>query len=127
MNFTKGYNRTSTNDDCDEVRIITIPSRPFAKSCYRKHFDELKYLAPRTVSKLVDQVSAASRMLIAFLMSLTRFSYSEIVIRVVCRVVKKYNNGFIMVHNKVERGGGVRGLPPQGTTREIGSHNCSLR
>jgi hypothetical protein len=31
---------------------------PVAQYCTRKHLDELKYPAPRTVSKLVDQVGA---------------------------------------------------------------------
>ena len=52
--------RPSPNDDSHEVRH----SHPFLFSrlmlCTRKHLDELKYPAPRTVSKLVDQVGAPS-------------------------------------------------------------------
>ena len=50
--------RPSPNDDSHEVRV----SYPFLFSrlilCTRKHLDELKYPAPRAVSKLIDQVGA---------------------------------------------------------------------
>ena len=53
-------NRPSPNDDSHEVRF----SNPFLFNRLilytRKHLDELKYPAPRAVSKLVDQVSALS-------------------------------------------------------------------
>lgn len=54
------FYRPSPNDDSHEVRF----SYPFLFSRLilrtRKHLDELKYPAPRAVSKLVDQVGALS-------------------------------------------------------------------
>jgi cytochrome-b5 reductase len=54
------FYRPSPNDDSHEVRF----SYPFLFSRLilrtRKHLDELKYPAPRAVSKLVDQVGAPS-------------------------------------------------------------------
>ncbi len=54
--------RPSPNDDGHEVRG-SYPY-PFLFSGlifrFRKHLDELKYPAPRAVSKLVDQVGAPS-------------------------------------------------------------------
>ena len=50
--------RASPNDVCHEVRLHIHFSFLISGSilCTRKHLDELKYPAPRTVSKLVDQV-----------------------------------------------------------------------
>ena len=56
----KHLNRPSPNDDSHEVRLSCQFLFSRLILCTRNHLDELKYPAPRTVSKLVDQVGASS-------------------------------------------------------------------
>ena len=52
--------RASPNDDSHEVRLTYTFLFSCSILCTRKHLDELKYPAARSVSKLVDQAGAPS-------------------------------------------------------------------
>jgi cytochrome-b5 reductase len=62
--------RPSPNDDSHEVRHSYTFLFSRLMLCTRKHLDELKYPAPRTVSKLVDQVGAPSFIRLSGLLTL---------------------------------------------------------
>lgn len=63
-----------------------------AQHCTRKHLDELEYPAPRTVSKLVDQVGAHPSSDRRPLLTLVRSFYSKLDSHWVGNSKKIYSN-----------------------------------